>query len=220
MRYEELEDMRLKKYCKFLENFYCSLLDEKCFSSKRLGTCGFRDHYYYLQLRKQDAPLTIIIKKSIHNEVMKRWKDYATNLSPGKKQMTARPLEDGILEALKSELTPLNVQANVRKMFKITKGVTPIIDGILRKDGYPTTLISIKTWLGTDFFRESFGNAYFTKIMHGRRNLRFYVITLFPVTYVSKEWIELAKPYIDGVYSLSEKPYIDELVKELKTLYA
>jgi hypothetical protein len=94
------------------------------------------------------------------------------------------------------------------------------MDGVLEKNGYPTTLISIKTWLGTDSFRESFGNAYFIKTMHGRRNIRFYVITLFPFEYISKEWVELAKPFVDGVYSLSETPYVDNFIEELRTLYS
>jgi len=180
--------------------------------------CGFRDHYNYLPPSSQDPPSTRKIKQSIFNEVIKRWKAYGSNPSVGKKQMTARPLEDGIVECLRW-LEKYGVQVSPRKSFEIIEGVSTIIDCVLTKKEYPTTLISVKTWLGTDSFRESFGNAYFIKTSYGRRNIRFYIVTLFPFKYISRDWIELAKPFVDEVYSLSETPYIDELLNELDIMY-
>jgi hypothetical protein len=153
------------------------------------------------------------------SEIIKRWQDYAVKPSGGKKQMTARPFEDAVSECLKSELQKYGVEINTRKKFEIILVVNTISDCILTKNEYPKTLISIKTWLGPDSFRESFGNAYFIKTMHGRRNIRFFIVTLFPFKYISKEWIELAKPFVDGVYSLSESPYIDDLLDKLEFIY-
>jgi len=181
--------------------------------------CGFRYHYNYLKPSEQDPLATKKIKQLIFEKVINRWKEYGMAPSVGKKQMTARPLEDGIAEFLK-QLEDYGVQVSVRKRFKIIEDVSTVIDCILTKKEYPTTLISIKTWLGPDFFRESFGNAYFIKTNYGMRNIKFYIVTLFPLKdHISKEWMELAKPFVDGVYSLSELPYIDDLLKELEIIY-
>jgi hypothetical protein len=155
----------------------------------------------------------------MRNEVIKRWKDYAEKNSRGNKQMTARPLEDAVSECLKSTLAKYGVQVNTRKKFEIIEGANTVIDCLLIKSEHPKTLISIKTWLGPDSFRESFGDAYFIKAMFGRRNIRFFIVTLFPFEYISREWIQLAKPFVDEVYSLSEPPYIDDLLYELERIY-
>ena len=215
---DEMRDMRTSKYCKYLENNNCLLLNETCFNREKLGICGFREHYYRLQPSKTNPPITTEIMRIVLDRALEQWKSYARDPSPGRKQMTARPLEDTIMDFLESNLAPLHVQVKVRRQFSIAKGVNSIIDGLLTKNEYPTTLISVKTWLGTGYFRDSFGDAYFAKMMYGRRNVRYYVVTLS--SHISEELVDLAKPHIDEVYSLSQGPYIDELVKYLRSLYA
>jgi hypothetical protein len=181
--------------------------------------CGFRDHLNYLKPCPSDTSFMSKLKKDVNEKIKIQWKEYARHPSTGKKQMTARPLEDCIASALDSELKPLGVQVVTRKKVLITKDTGTIIDVILSKSDNPTSFISVKTWLASDSFRESFGDAYFIKGARGSLNTRFYIATLSPLNF-SKEWIELARPYVDNVYSLSDKPYIDDLVQSLKKLYA
>jgi len=93
------------------------------------------------------------------------------------------------------------------------------IDGLIEKLNKPTTLISCKVTLDSLAFRESFSCAYFAKQWHGAKNMRFYIVATHSASETSKKLAEAGKPYVDGIYYLSEHPYLDELVNELKRMY-
>jgi hypothetical protein len=145
---------------------------------------------------------------------------------PGKKDMTGRPLEKGIRKVLKEELAGFNVSIpDSGKKFTIWEAPTKeeeiniISDCMIKKQGYPTSIVSVKSWIGSTQLRETFAYAYFSKSFHGQKNIRVYMVGLQPIRKDIKDLAKICRPYIDGVYSLSEEPYIDELIEELKVIY-
>jgi len=206
--------------CKNLSNGKCTKLDVPCRRKKRKQVCQFPLHYEYLTQSSKDERIAKILKSSILPEVLENWKAYVQNPRPGKKDMTGGPLERGIRNLLKNELGKLSViTSESGEEFPIWDGVRIIADCISKKEGHPIAIFSIKSWIGPAQIRETFAYAYFSKNWYGQRNMRVYMITLPPIEKSLKSLIETSRPYIDGVYSLSGKPYIDELIDELKETY-
>jgi len=200
--------------CEYLSDKACCPLDRPCLFLGKPQNCGFRAHYVCLDTTG-DPLITAEIKEILTPKVVKNWKKYRGS---GGRQMTARPLEDSVSEVLKSKLGHIGVEVKTRKKLEISPGVKTIMDITVEEPGYPSTLISMKTWIGAGEFRNCFGNAYFIKMMYGMIKTRFYIVTLLPVQ-MSTELVKLAKPYIDGLYGLAEEPYIDELFESLEELY-
>jgi len=46
------------------------------------------------------------------------------------------------------------------------------------------------------------------------------MVTLHPLKKRLKELITACRPFIDGIFSLSGKPYYDDLINELKNIYS
>lgn len=181
--------------------------------------------HHYDALSDPDAPkIAKKISRKIRDPVLKRWKDYARHPRPGKKDMTAGPLEEGIRQELGTQLTPLGatVHSGGRKFIVFGEGseeVWIIADVLIEKDGSPTAIISVKSWLGAAQIRETFAYAYLSKVWHGQRYIRVYMVTLQSWEDSLDNLIHACRPYLDGVFSLSEEPYIDELVEELRDIY-
>ena len=134
--------------------------------------------------------------------------------------MTARPLEKTLRDFLKDELSSLNVSVPTKgRKLELFRNIKIIPDIIAKKEGYPTSLFSIKCWVGTSQIRETFAYAYFSKMWYGQKNIRVYMIIFQPIPDYIKDVEKICRPYIDGVYSLSGEPYFDELVEELIQLY-
>jgi len=133
--------------------------------------------------------------------------------------MTARPFEDSLGEVVEYYLEDLGVQVDIRKKKRIIEGFNPIVDVLIKKEGYPTSFILAKTYLGQGELRECFGNAYFMKRVLGSRDTRCFVVTIPDIGSTIKNMIELSRLYFDGVYSLSGKPPVDDLINELRFLY-
>jgi len=133
--------------------------------------------------------------------------------------MTARPFVDSLKEVLDYHLKDLDVQINVRKQEKIIDGFNPIVDVLMKKDGYPTSFILVKTYFGTGELRECFGNAYFTKKLLGNEDTRCFVVTIDKFRTSVRELIKLSGSFFDEVYSLSDNPPVDDLVRTLLILY-
>lgn len=204
--------------CEYFKDGICEPLDERCPYLKHTRNCGFRSHYACLTHTKGDPPRTAEIKRAILPKALKGWREHFHKLPHGGRQMTARPLEDAIKDAVELSLKPMGVQVQERKKMKIIKEYNIIMDIRIEKKGYPTTLISVKSYLGKGEFRNSFTNAYFVKLRKGLNNVRFYIVTM--ILYCKREMVDLARPYIDGIYSLDKKPYIDELFDELQSIYS
>jgi len=133
--------------------------------------------------------------------------------------MTARPLEDSLKEVFDYHLKDLDVQINVRKQEKIIDGFNPIVGVLIKKDGYPTSFILAKTYLRTGELGECFVNAYFTKILLGSKNTRYFIVTVDKFRTSIRELIKLSGSFFDGVYSLSDNPPVDDLFRILRMLY-
>lgn len=134
--------------------------------------------------------------------------------------MTGIPVEQGIRSSIMNILTPLNVSVHPRgKKFEIWDDVNIIADILAQKDEYPTSIISVKSWIGTTQIRETYAYAYFSKTWHGQKNIRLFMISLHPIPNRLMKLIRACMPFIDGVYSLSGSPYYDDLVAELHNIY-
>jgi hypothetical protein len=206
-------------FCEKLSGNKCVILEVRCPRLRSGKQCDMLLHYKYLKNTFRDPELSRIIKRNILPEVLERWKEYAENPRPGKKDMTGVPLEKGIRASLKDKLNRFGATvSDFGEQFYVWEDVKIIADCIIRKDNKPTSIISIKSWIGCTQIRETFGYAYLSKTWLGQKNIRVYMVSLQPI-YVNKSLIDVCKPYIDGVYSLSEKPYIDELLTELERIY-
>jgi len=201
--------------CVYLRGKLCYPLNRECLFLNAPENCGFLAHYIHLDSITNDLPITAEVKKILTPRMIENWKIYRGG---GARHMTARPFEDSVSKVLESRLSPLGVKVRTRKMIEIVPGVRTIMDISIEKPDYPTSLISLKTWIGDGEFRNCFGNAYFIKSMHGRMKIRFYIVVLIP-TQISRELVKMAKPFIEGLYSLSEEPYIDDLFVILEGLY-
>jgi hypothetical protein len=205
--------------CAHLSNGSCRILAEKCF---RIGreTCDFFIYYNLVTNRSQDPPLTQDIKARLEGPLIQRWKDLAKSPARGKKDMSARPFEEVIRATVRDQLSPLGVIVpQTGKKYPVSETVNIIADCLAQKDGYPTCILSMKTWVGTGQVRETFAFAYFAKRWHGQKNIRVYMV-IFQSIPALQDLMILCKPDIDGIYSLTGKPTIDDLVDELKGVYA
>ncbi|MBS7636744.1 hypothetical protein KEJ37_05355 [Candidatus Bathyarchaeota archaeon] len=207
-------------FCEKLSGQKCVILGVKCHRLQTKEQCDLPYHYKYLTKVSSDPQLAKRIKQKILPDVIEKWKDYAINPRPGKKDMTGGPLEKGIRMVLKDELSPLGATVSYTgKRFFVWENVPIIADCIIEKSEKPSTILSIKSWIGCTQIRETFGYAYLSKTWLGQKNIRIYMISLQPIEDLNKSLINACKPYIDGVYSLSGDPYIDELLTELKRIY-
>jgi len=204
---------RTVEKCEYLINGRCTILDKQC-NYKKPADCGFR--FYYTRLNSSEgSPIAVEVKKRMASIVLKNWKEFDER---GNRNMVARPLEDTVSDVFRQKLSAYGVNVVTRKKFNVGQGYAPIIDIRLEKPSLVTSLISIKSYLSPGAFRDSFGNAYFAKLMYGQRNIKFFIVTI--AVQMSADMVELARPYIDGVYRLSESPYIDELVNLAEGLYS
>lgn len=170
--------------------------------------------YDKIKPKESDPPLTRQVKERMLPDVLSRWKKY-TEKPTGGRQMVARPLEDHVMDVIEEQI---GADVKKRKKFLIWKDMDIRIDGLIEKQ--PKTLISCKVTLAPEAFRESFSYAYFAKQWHGMKNIRFYIVATYSVSESSKKLVEAGKPYVDGIYYLSEHPYLDELLNELKRMYS
>jgi len=207
-------------FCDKLISQSCSILSERCFRLQQKSECDFLLHYDLLTNITNDPPISQKVKREMYSEFMSNWTVYAKNPSPGKKVMTAFPLENAIRKVLKDELNPLGLTiADSGEQFEVFKGTRIIADCLLKKLDYPTSIVSVKSWIGTTQLRETFAYAYLSKMWLGQKHIRVFMTTLQGFDDGIATLAEVCKPYLDGVYSLSKKPYFDKMVKELKSMY-
>ena len=182
--------------------------------------CDFLYHYQLLINRSSDPPLASQIKSELISPVLESWKDYARNTSPGKKGMTAYPFESAVRSIVKERLSLLGVDVPEQgKKYTFWKNLNIIADCLTKKEGYPDCIISMKSWVAEGQIRETFAYAYLAKTWLGQKNVRVYMLGVTPIQQHLQGLIDACKPYIDGIFSLSGAPYIDELINELEKIY-
>ncbi len=211
-------------FCEYLDRGRCTLLEERCFRLREWKRCDFATHYERLLVKPTDPPLTIRLKEMLRPRVVERWKKYAREGAPsGMKRMTGGPLEEVVIELIKSELSGLDVEILMRKKITLLEKVINIMpDCIIRKSEKPQSFISIKTWIGPGAsIRDILAKGFLVKRAFGEINVKMYAVALMPYALPNiNRIIDVYRPYIDGIYFISEPPYIDELIAELKRTYS
>jgi hypothetical protein len=208
----------MKSFCEELINDgQCKKLEEHCFRVRFKKKCEFIGHYNQIKKSTKYTPLAKKVKEIMYPKFMKEWKAFARDPRTGKKRMTGGPLELAIRQVLRQELAPYKVTIyNKAKKFAVwDNDVYVIADCLIEKLSF-RSVISVKTWIGTEQIRETFAYAYFAKTWLGQKDIRVYQVGLFPLKEKLKSLIESCKPYLDGVFSLSSDPYFDVLVQTLK----
>ncbi len=210
--------------CNYLEGDKCNILDRRCMRlSLHDFTCDMRGHYINLSSFDDNPPHhSAEVRKGMLNGFLGNWRRHAENPRPGKKDMTARPMESVLRAYLISELGSLGVKVYpTGKKLIVWDKVHIIADALTEQDSSrPQSIFSFKTWIGAEQLRETFGYAYFSKTWLGQRNVRVYMVGLNEFNKGLDPLIKACKPYIDGVYSLCGYRYFDELVEELVALYS
>lgn len=208
-------------FCDQLKREKCTFLGERCFRLDQEEVCDFYEyHYRYLIVNPADPPRTKELKERLLPSIIQEWKEYARAPSPGKKTMTGGPLEREIRSFIGEELSKFEVTVpDTGTKFKIWEDVSIIADCLIEKHDRPTTIISVKSWIGPNPIRETFAYAYFSKAWRGQRNMRVFMIELQPFQKYLESLIKACSPYLDGVFSVSSEPYFDELLDELVKIY-
>lgn len=208
-------------FCPHLRNKTCSLLNEECFRLRQQSICDFLNHYHMITNYTNDPPITQIVKKELLQPFLEKWKSYAASPSPGKKNMIGQPLEQIFRKRIKEELENQDVLVyDKAHKFEIGEEVSIYADVFIEKEGYPISIVSVKSWIGTTQIRETFAYAYLSKLWNGQKNVRLFMATLHPIEPRIKRVESICKPYLDGLYSITSKPYFDELIVELKKIYS
>ena len=212
-----------RKFCEKLSGNTCPILKKDCLrlsaSSKK---CDMLGYYNILTKIERDTPqLSKAVRKAMVPGFLSNWRLHAENPLPGKKDMTARPLEKEMRVILKSQLSPLGVSvADTGKKLVVWEKVNIVADALADKQRFPRSIFSFKTWLGEAQIRETFGYAYLAKTWLGQKNIRVYMVSIGATPKFLESLIQACKPYIDGVFSLCGSPYLDDLIEELREMYS
>ena len=205
------------------EDDQCRKLNEPCprvrFKKRcELHACMHIGHYNLVKSSDKDKPLASEVKKIMYPSFMENWKSFAKRPEPGKKRMTGDPLEKAIRQVLARDLASCGgVTVHDKAMkFPIWDNNVYILADCLAEKGYYRNVVSVKTWIGTEQIRETFAYAYLAKTWLGQKDIRVYQIGLFPLKEKLLSLVEACRPYLDGVFSLSSRPYFDDLVEHMK----
>ena len=211
-------------FCKKLSGESCSVVGEKCFRIQTEKQCEYIEYYERLEAIGEDTPaIATRARRRMIAPLLASWKKHARHPLPGSKNVVASPLEGEVIAVLKSELEPLGVTVHAQKAYCVWGDIPIRADGLVEKEGFPTSIISVKTWLGQGPIRETFAYAYWAKTWLGQKQIRVYHVAIWKTPTQGKTTealIEICKPYLDGAFFLTEVPYIDDLIRELKEIYS
>jgi len=214
------------QFCEKLSGESCTILDERClrldYPDKR---CAMFSYYRDLTDVSNDTPpIAREVRENILEPFLSNWKSYAKRKEPGRKDMTASPLEKELRTVLRLHLTPLGVSVpETGRRLSVWENCKINADGLATKEDFPKSIFSFKTWVGTEQIRETFAYAYLAKTWLGQKGIRVYEIGLQKLdtkTRTLDSLVEICKPYLDGVFYLTTVPYLDDLIEELKQLYS
>jgi hypothetical protein len=215
--------MEKKVKCPHLKNGYqCRLLERNCLGPvSGKDHCNFKDHYDYVKNRQKDTPFANEVKGNMYPDFIKEWASFAVDKKSGKKRMTGGPLEKAVRQVLSTELKPCGATVyDKARNFQVWQDARIIADCLVEKKleqgSVFQSIVSVKTYMGTEQIRETFAYAYLAKTWLGQKGLKVYQVGLSPLKKNKEPLVNACKPYLDGVYSLSSEPYFDELVAQMK----
>ena len=152
--------------CSKLSDQTCTMLEKRCLRLEASNKhCDMLMYHTMLATIEADTlPISREIRQGILGPFVERWARHAAAPQSGRKDMTARPLEQEIRGAVRRALEPLGVSVPRNgKRFPVWSNVPIVADVLTEKQGCHTRILSIKTWLGTGQIRETFGYAYLVK---------------------------------------------------------
>lgn len=223
--------MKKGKPCQHLDfsGEYCKIIKEelkediKCYRADKVE-CRYSASYWQ-HFSQPVPPLSPKIKVSreiidnLKQPFLKNWKALPGKNHNNDKSVLSAPFEDIVRKTLKKYLKIDIVKEN----YPIYKGCIINADAIARKEGKPTCIFSIKTWIGLEQIRETFAYAYLAKKWK-KEEILVYEIGLIKTERKKTDTITIladaCKPSLDGVFYLTEPPYIDELIEKLKDIYS
>lgn len=196
-------------------------LQKPCYPSKKQKQCGFGLQYKLTEISKLDKKNTKDLKNKLRSLLKKTWGKQYKKYKPGKKDMTARPLEDSTYEIIKKKITfKDDYSFEQRKSVTIDEknNIKINADCLLTKRGKPLCIISIKTNLTKEAMRENFSSAFLFK-KHNKK--RKYILFCLNKGKTIDAYAKAYKNIINNVYCLSgAKNNFDNSIKELKRAYA
>lgn len=198
------------------------VLETQCKKKSVGGRCEFTVHYDNLKPKSSDPVLARQLKTVMKPKVLGGWEDFVSDRKLGKKRMTGGAFEVALREVFKKNLAKSKVTVwDTGKRLSLSKlGFDIVPDLLIEKKGYPMSIISAKTWLGQEQLKETFGSAYFAKHNYPRKSIRVFMAVFLPTPNWNPKLEEACKEYIDGIYWVSQKPYIDSLLVQLREIYA
>ena len=214
--------------CSKIEPGQTCVLESQCQKKHQSGGCEFVGHYKNLEIKSSDLPMVREVKQRMYDSFMKGWEDFARDPKSGKKRMTGGAFEQAIRDVFREKLAPLGATVYPTGKRFAPKGIADLcgnIDCLIEKEGRPKSIISAKTWLGTEQVRETFATAYFSKFQYGQQHIRVYMVVFLPCDH-NPAWEKACQPYIDGIHAMTAKdvakkpPSIDDLLQELLSIYA
>jgi len=216
--------MEKKVKCSHKNDDQCRLLKTVCLGAvSGKDRCNFYDHYTNVMNRPNNTPLGNEVKKTMYNDFLAEWRSFKERgrAAAGKKNMTGGPLEKAVRQVLTRELNPCGATVfDKATRFHVWQDAWIKADCLVKKeldDGSVfQSIVSVKNYIEAEQIRESFAYAYLAKTWLGQKNLRVYQVGLSLLNRNKEPLVNACKPYLDGVYSLSNEPYFDELVAQMK----
>lgn len=212
-----------KVFCEKLLGETCTVVNETCFRLRERAKCEYVGCLRWLEsIEDQCLPLARGARLNIKTPFLKAWKQYAQHPKAGNKRVIATPIENELRDIIKLQLSPLGVSVSpTAKVFRVWKDCKIIADALLEKEEYPTTILSFKSWVGSEQVRETFAYAYLAKSWYGQKDIRVYEIGGTKAGgQAIDDLVSICRPWVDGVFYLTTVPYLDEMIQELKDIYS
>lgn len=196
--------------------------------------CRLFEIYKYIEPseEKEQLPqLTQEIREKLVKRIAERWRK--RKKGSGGRYEIGGSLERVLLEIFKEKIGSHHVSkpTNKRKSSDCSPYASEWCnmqpDIMIKKDN-KVTYIECKVTVSPESFRDAFARAYFLK-RHKAEKPRFYLIGTHFYKYRPKEkenfekiinaMKENANGYIDGIYFIGHKPYVDKFFEENESAY-
>jgi hypothetical protein len=182
---------------------------------------------------EKDADLRPPIAKKASKKLARKWRWLLRN--PKKafdNKAHSKAFEDVVFEEIRAHLgKDVTVRTREIKRIRSLIGIGAEADVFILPKNLrrkPVTIVSCKITLAPQSLKESIGEAYVLGKLFKKHKLRlrYYMVATFKYHYKSKaqmreidEFTSVSRHYLQRIYTLTEKTFLDSLVNELKTTY-